>query len=75
MVGGSDERVGLPVGDINPPGETILRLEDERVLDNLPELLFIISVVGTVNTVRHSGLATQSLLASVHSLLEPGEHN
>ena len=27
MVGRSDERVGLPVGDINPPGETILRLE------------------------------------------------
>merc|ERR1719305_489038 len=55
MVGRSDERVGLPVRDINPP-----------------ELLLIVSVVRTVDTVRHSGLATQGLLTPVHSLLEPG---
>ena len=45
------------------------------MLENLPELLFIVSVVGTVHTVGHSGLPTQGLLASVHSLLEPGIQN
>ena len=57
MVGRSDERVGLPVRDVHPPGETILTLETGdwreggRWRINLPELLFIISVVGTVDTV------------------------
>ena len=41
----------------------------------LPELLFIVSVVGTVHAVRHPGLPTQGLLASVHSFLEPGKQN
>ena len=49
--------------------------EGGRGVDNLPELLFIVSVVRTVNTVRHSGFATQGLLAPVHSFLEPEKQN
>lgn len=44
----------------------------ENVFKVLPEFLLVICVKWTMDAVGHSALAGQSLLSSVHPLLEPG---
>ena len=69
-----DQRVGLPVGDVHPPEDKCShKCFSKNMISrkNSPEFLLVVRVVWTVHTVRHAGLASQSLFSPVHSFLEP----